>query len=128
MVEHIIFVSAILVGSLITIFLIAALLWYCYNKRKTQGRSLTSFGKKIECSKVTWENNSDYECDDGLIKNEKNDQEPVLPDWLKERKEMIFSSDCVEKGKKLGSGQFGAVFKGKFIQGLAVYVKYYFDP
>ena len=76
---------------------------------------------------INWEKNYDYENNESrieLIGIEKNDHESILPEWLKERKEMIFSSDCVEKGKELGSGQFGAVFKGKFIQGHAVYVNY----
>ena len=126
-VENIKLVSAILFAFLLIIFLITALCWFCYNKRKTQGRSSTSIEKKAQLSTITWENNHDYENKDSLIELieiEKKDQESVLPEWLKERKEMIFSSECVEKGKELGSGQFGAVFKGKFIQGHAVYVNY----
>ena len=62
-----------------------------------------------------------------LYKNNKcllevDDDNLILPDWLKEKKDMIFSQDSIEKGIKLGSGYFGAVFKGKIIQGNAVYV------
>ena len=69
---------------------------------------------------IRWEKNHIYDDKESLI--EENEHESVLPGWLKERKELIFSQDCVEKGKALGSGQFGAVFKGKFIHGNAVYV------
>ena len=43
-----------------------------------------------------------------------------MPDWLKDRSEMIFSGNCIAKGKQLGKGQFGIVFKGKLNQGNAV--------
>ena len=43
-----------------------------------------------------------------------------LPDWLRNRKEMIFSKNSIENGKLLGKGQFGNVYKGKFRHGNAV--------
>ena len=43
-----------------------------------------------------------------------------LPDWLQNRKEMIFPNTAVIKGQKLGKGQFGIVFKGALVQGNAV--------
>ena len=125
-VENVILVSAIVIGSIIIMFLITTLLWFCYNKKKTPDRSSTSIEKKTPLLTINWEKNYDYENNESrieLIGIEKNDHESILPEWLKERKEMLFSSDCIEKGKELGSGQFGAVFKGKFIQGHAVYVE-----
>ena len=44
----------------------------------------------------------------------------ILPQWLLKRKEMIFSHMYIEQQEKLGSGQFGAVFKGRLRQGNAV--------
>ena len=44
----------------------------------------------------------------------------ILPDWLNDRKEMVFPKGSVVKGKQLGEGQFGTVFKGNLQQGNAV--------
>ena len=48
------------------------------------------------------------------------DRKSNLPEWLKERKEVIFSKNSIVKGKQLGEGQFGTVFEGKLFQGNAV--------
>ena len=49
----------------------------------------------------------------------------VIPNWLQNRKEMIFSESAVLKGQQLGKGQFGNVMKGVLLQGNAKYVKKY---
>ena len=45
----------------------------------------------------------------------------MLPNWLQEKKAMIFPRKSILKGELLGRGNFGSVFKGKLIQGNAVY-------
>ena len=47
----------------------------------------------------------------------------VIPKWLQNRKDMIFSESVVLKGQHLGKGQFGYVLKGVLLQGNAKYVK-----
>ena len=47
---------------------------------------------------------------------------PMMPDWLKLRKDMIFLQSCIEKGPVIGRGQFGVVLKGQLTLGNAVYV------
>ena len=44
----------------------------------------------------------------------------ACPEWLKARKEMLFSSNHLERGDKLGNGNYGSVYKGKLCQGKAV--------
>ena len=87
--------------------------------------------KHREITGVMWEDNEYYNSEGSERGNElqiENEDEfaihnhPMLPDWLKERKEMIFLQRCIEKGQKIGSGQFGIVFKGKLTLGNAVYV------
>ena len=51
---------------------------------------------------------------------EGDDNDSFLPDWLKERKEMIFPFESIEKYQEIGRGQFGTVFKAKLAQGQAV--------
>ena len=43
----------------------------------------------------------------------------ILPKWLSNRQEMIFSLDCIEKKEMLGHGQYGTVNKGIFHYGNA---------
>ena len=49
-----------------------------------------------------------------------DDKESLLPDWLKERKEMIFPNESIEKYQEIGRGQFGTVLKAKLARGQAV--------
>ena len=46
-------------------------------------------------------------------------EEFVLPNWLMNRREMIFPGTSVIKGQQLGRGQFGIVQKGELVQGYA---------
>ena len=48
-------------------------------------------------------------------------EDNILPDWLRDRKEMLFPETAVIRGEQLGKGQFGVVLKGALIQGKAVY-------
>ena len=58
-------------------------------------------------------------------KNEKDlflfEEDWMLPDWLQEKKEMVFPQHTIVKGECLGRGQFGTVFKGKLVQGNSEY-------
>ena len=49
-----------------------------------------------------------------------SNEDSTYPDWLKARKEMLFSSNNLERGDKLGNGNYGSVYKGKLFQGKAV--------
>ena len=44
----------------------------------------------------------------------------VLPQWILDHPDMIFSNSSIKKISVLGSGQFGTVYKGTFTQGHAV--------
>ena len=44
----------------------------------------------------------------------------VLPQWILDHPDMIFSNNSIKKISVLGSGQFGTVYKGTFTQGHAV--------
>ena len=66
---------------------------------------------------MIWKQNDLYESKQSLAKSEG----PLcLPEWLQDRTEMIFSKASIVKGKLLGKGQFGNVYKGKLHQGNAV--------
>ena len=88
-------------------------IWVCKHKKKRNNRFQTE---------VIWATNESYVNTKSLLA-EKSQSFP-LPDWLIGKEEILFSQDCIEKEYKLGSGQFGTVFKGKIIQGNAVYVEF----
>ena len=47
-------------------------------------------------------------------------EDNIFPDWLQNRKEMIFPESAILKGQKLGKGQFGIVMKGALVLGNAM--------
>ena len=69
---------------------------------------------------MTWEKNTLYTSEaSDHVDNAGN----ILPDWLKDREEMIFHSSCINRSQELGSGQYGSVHKGLLVQGKAVEVR-----
>ena len=104
--ELIIAISTISMIALLVIVILA--IWYCKRLEKNNKNS----------TPVTWEKNSNYDYQENL--HQGLQKESILPDWLEEKKEMIFPPECIKKGKRIGQGQFGSVFKGVFTQGNAV--------
>ena len=92
--------------SLVVIGILA--IWYCKRLAKNNDTA-TPF---------TWEENSNYGHLEDIHEGLQN--KSILPDWLIERKEMIFPPLCIKKGEPIGEGQFGSVFKGVFTHGNAV--------
>ena len=83
-----------------------------YYKKKRPSQNLAN-------NRFIWKRNSLYDSNKSL---DSLNECSGLPSWLKERKEMIFSKSLITKGRQLGKGQFGAVFKGQLNQGNAVWV------
>ena len=73
---------------------------------------------------MTWQENLLYTSTNSVCDEMKDfcfgDEDWMLPIWLQNKKEMIFYRSSVIKSDLLGRGQFGAVFKGKLVQGSAV--------
>ena len=68
-----------------------------------------------------WEDNILYEEVDENGKEESScEGDWMLPDWLQQKKKMIFPKKSIVKGECVGRGNFGSVFKGKLVQGNAV--------
>ena len=74
---------------------------------------------------MIWEENALYFSQKSEFEEMKDfcfgEEDWMLPIWLQNKKDMIFYQSSVIKGDLLGRGQFGAVFKGKLVQGSAVY-------
>ena len=79
--------------------------------------------KKQATRNMKWEENEFYTSEksenEGFEVNGFLGDDSRLPMWLKLRKEMIFPKESIEKMHQIGSGQFGAVFKGTFNPGNA---------
>ena len=79
--------------------------------------------KKQATRNMKWEENEFYTSEksenEGFEVNGFIGDDSRLPMWLKLRKEMIFPKESIEKMHQIGSGQFGAVFKGTFNPGNA---------
>ena len=65
--------------------------------------------------------------DDSSDEDENTNDDSVTPKWLSAKPEMFYSPLLLDKGKKLGAGNFGAVFEGKLRLGNAVYVYFMLD-
>ena len=84
---------------------------------KKRGQSSDQISSTNPIPSIVWRQNTLYESKESLVKSEG----PLcLPDWLRDRTEMIFSKSSIVKGELLGKGQFGNVYKGKLHQGNAV--------
>ena len=74
---------------------------------------------------MIWEDNALYNSTKSLNEETNDfycfgDEDWMLFIWLQNKKDMIFYHSSVIKGDLLGRGQFGAVYKGKLVQGSAV--------
>ena len=104
------------VGVIILVVLVTILsITHYYIKKRNQSLVQSSSTNPIQS--IVWKQNDLYESKQSL---EKSEGHLCLPDWLKDRSEMIFSKASIVKGKLLGKGQFGNVYKGKLHQGNAV--------
>ena len=101
---------SVILSVFLTLLLTGGMLASFYYYRKKTHHRITE---------MTWEMNTLYESEDC---DHNADEESILPSWLRVRPEMIYPQSCIEKCQQLGQGQFGSVFKGKLIQGKAVYV------
>lgn len=75
--------------------------------------------KRTANHEFVWKRNELYDSKESL---DHTHEALELPDWLNDRKEMLFSRKFIVKGKQLGKGQYGTVFKGMLSQGNAVYI------
>ena len=108
--------GVIILGIAITF--ISVTIYYQWHKNRDRGG-------------VVWEDN-DYYVSEGSENHSKCQididdafmihNHHMLPGWLKKKKEIIFLQRSIKKGEMIGSGQFGAVFKGTLNLGNAVYV------
>ena len=95
----------------IIIAILAAVVKMVHAIKKKNNGSATELDIYPEDNSLWSKAENDFEIDD---------KESLLPDWLKERKEMIFPNESIEKYQEIGRGQFGTVLKAKLVQGQAV--------
>ena len=101
------------VGILVFIIILASKLYYINKIAQPVAQNLSN----NPLQSIAWKENELYESKQSLAKSEAPSS---WPDWLKDKKEMVFLKNSIVKGKLLGKGQFGNVYKGKLHQGNAV--------
>ena len=84
----------------------------------------TAFAAEKQTPTTDIQSSLTYDIDSATCNKSSNgieiEETSILPQWLLKRKEMMFSHMYIEQQEKLGSGQFGTVFKGRLKQGNAV--------
>ena len=106
-------IISVAVGILVFIIILASTLYYINKIAQPVAQNLSN----NPLQSIAWKENELYESKQSLAKSEAPSS---WPDWLKDKKEMVFLKNSIVKGKLLGKGQFGNVYKGKFHQGNAV--------
>ena len=109
----IISIISVVVGILVFIIILASTLYYINKIAQPEAQSLS----QNPLQSIAWKENELYESNQSLAKPE---GPTSLPNWLKDKREMVFLKNSIVKGKLLGKGQFGNVYKGKLHQGYAV--------
>ena len=102
---------------LVTVFTVLILILIPYYLKKTSLQGEIPQPEQADNPLIQWERNYFYDSEESLAEV---GEESYLPSWLRQKKKMIFSKDCISKGHSLGKGQFGMVYKGKLSQGNAV--------
>ena len=100
-------------GILVFIIILASTLYYINKIAQPVAQNLSN----NPLQSIAWKENELYESKQSLAKSEAPSS---WPDWLKDKKEMVFLKNSIVKGKLLGKEQFGNVYKGKLHQGNAV--------
>ena len=106
-------IISVAVGILVFIIILASTLYYINKIAQPVAQSLSH----NPLTSIAWKENELYESKQSLAKSEAPSS---WPDWLKDKREMVFLKNSIVKGKLLGKGQFGNVYKGKLHQGYAV--------
>ena len=106
-------IISVAVGILVFIIILASTLYYINKIAQPVAQNLSN----NPLQSIAWKENELYESKQSLAKSE---APPSWPDWLKDKKEMVFLKNSIVKGKLLGKEQFGNVYKGKLQQGNAV--------
>jgi hypothetical protein len=108
-------------------FVFLALVISCvvyWKKKKIKTNKENVFKVADNYSNVEWVANPEYSPSVSVTSESPSRAEDayVLPEWLRNKNEMIYDPSCIEKGRQLGHGHFGAVFEGKIHLRNAVYV------
>ena len=106
-------IISVVVGILVFIIVLASTLYYINKIAQPEAQSLS----QNPLQSIAWKENELYESNQSLAKSE---GPTSLPNWFKDKREMVFLKNSIVKGKLVGKGQFGNVYKGKLHQGNAV--------
>ena len=106
--------SGIIIAVVVFLVLSSAIVVYYRKEAKKKQMNTIS---NLTPTKMKWEENPNFSESDS---SDEVDGDPLLPKWLLDRNEMIYDTACIEKGRRLGGGNFGDVFEGKIRLGNAM--------
>lgn len=112
--------GGIIIAVVVFLVLTSSIVFYYRKKAKKKQMLLleaVTTKSTLTPSQMKWEENPNYSESDS---SDEVDGDPLLPKWLLDRNEMIYDTACIEKGRRLGGGNFGDVFEGKIRLGNAV--------
>ena len=126
--EYVIVIALLVVLVLFSLIIMAILYRKSLKKRLAKSIPITDENTAFAAEKQTpttdIQSSLTYDIDSATCNKSSNgieiEETSILPQWLLKRKEMMFSHMYIEQQEKLGSGQFGTVFKGRLKQGNAV--------
>ena len=124
--EYVIMIALLVVLVLFSLIIMAILYRKSLKKRIAESIPITNentaFAAEKPAPTIDLQPSLTNDIDSAKFRKSSNgiEETSILPQWLLKRKEMIFSHMYIEQQEKLGSGQFGTVYKGRLRQGNAV--------
>ena len=61
----------------------------------------------------TWVDNPQFLSTVSSSSQPTTEEDDMFPEWMRNKKDMIYNMTCITFGKELGQGQFGTVFQAK---------------
>ena len=105
-------VAIYLVVSIATIGVVFVVTLLCI-KNKTSSTTKNQVFELIEHRSGRWVDNPEYVSTDTSSSQSIEEEDQMLPEWMRTRKEMIYDMSCITRGKELGHGEFGTVFQAQ---------------
>ena len=114
--------TTVMIVVLILAIGVGVLVVLLYHRSKPLSITKNDFSALKERRSGTWVNNPEYISTSSSSSQPMSEDDEILPEWMRTRKDMIYHMSCITRGKELGHGQYGTVFQAQIRLQNAVYV------